>query len=156
MLMQQYHDAEYGRIKNDDAELFEKLCLECFQAGLSWRTVLCKRDAFRQCFFGFDAGSIALMTPDDIDKLMRDSRIIRNRRKIEAIISNAKIQRSLFGEKGSFFKYIYSFNSGEALSLSLRKNGYTFVGPTICEAYLMSIGAVEGHEKTCYLYKGDQ
>ena len=95
------------------------------------------------------------MTPSDVEMLMKDSRIIRNRRKIEAIIRNAKLHVTLFGEQGSFFSYVYSYHNGKALSLDLRKKGYSFVGPTICESFLMSIGAIEGHEKTCFLYKGD-
>lgn len=155
-LMCEYHDMEYGRKKEDDVELFEKLCLECFQAGLSWRTVLYKRDAFRQSFFCFDIDKIASITKEYVELLMLDNAIIRNRRKINAVIQNAKLHQLLFSEKGRFKDYVYSFKSGNELSLSLKKKGYCFVGPTICESFLMSIGAIEGHEKICFLYKGDQ
>ena len=89
--MQAYHDDEFGQRKHSDTALFEKLCLEAFQAGLSWRTVLVKRDAFREAFMGFDAGKVAGMTEDDVEALMGNPRIIRNRRKIEAVIHNARL-----------------------------------------------------------------
>lgn len=154
-LMCGYHDNEYGQRLSSDTKLFEKLCLECFQAGLSWRTILKKREDFRRCFFGFDINRVADMTRQDVEILMNDSRIVRNRRKIKAVIENAKLQKRLFGEKGDFVKYVYSYKSGNALSLNLKKKGYTFVGPIICESFLMSVGAIEGHETTCFLYKGD-
>lgn len=154
-LMCEYHDHEYGRKKDNDKELFEKLCLECFQAGLSWRTVLYKRDAFRECFFDFDPVKAAEISQEYVEKLMQDTRIIRNRRKIEAVVSNAKKHCVIFGEDGSFRNYVYSFRSGDALSKDLKKKGYRFVGPTICESFLMSVGAVEGHEKSCFFHKGD-
>ena len=154
-LMCAYHDTEYGQVRNGDTALFEKLCLECFQAGLSWRTVLAKRTAFRECFFDFDADRVAEMSAQDVEALMQDKRIIRSRKKIEAVIRNARIHQKLFHEKGSFFRYVYDFDSGAALSSDLKKKGYRFVGPTICESFLMSVGAIEGHEKTCFLYKGE-
>lgn len=154
-LMCEYHDYEYGIKKDSDRELFEKLCLECFQAGLSWRTVLYKRDAFRECFFDFDPIKVADIIPEYVEELMQDTRIIRNRRKIEAVVRNAKKHCVIFDENGSFHNYVYSFKSGDALSKDLKKKGYRFVGPTICESFLMSVGAIEGHEKSCFLYKGD-
>lgn len=154
-LMCEYHDHEYGRKKDNDKELFEKLCLECFQAGLSWRTVLYKRDAFRECFFNFDPVKAANISSEYVEKLMQDTRIIRNRRKIEAVVNNAKKHCVIFDEDGSFTNYVYAFESGDALSRDLKKKGYRFVGPTICESFLMSVGAIEGHEKSCFLYKGD-
>ena len=149
-----YHDEEYGRRKDSDAELFEKLCLECFQAGLSWRTVLIKRDALRQLFFDFDAAGMADMTEADVARLMEDARIIRCRRKIEAVIQNARLQTALFASPGSFAAYVYGFESGEALSKDLKRLGYRFAGPVICEAFLQSVGATEGHEPQCDLYGG--
>ncbi len=154
-LLQKYHDEEFGRRKHSDRELFEKLCLECFQAGLSWRTVLYKRDALRQRFYDFNAARVAAMTPYDIDSLMDDARIIRCRRKIEAVVRNAARQTALFPSPGNFCAYVYGFNSGEALSKELKRLGYAFVGPTICEAFLQSVGAVEGHEPDCDFYGGD-
>lgn len=154
-LLRQYHDEEYGNIKNSDRELFEKLCLECFQAGLSWRTVLYKREALRQCFLGFYEAHVSAMTQADVDSLMQDARIIRCRRKIEAVIANARRQAALFCAPGSFQAYVYGYNSGEALSKDLKLKGYRFVGPVICEAFLQSVGAIEGHEEHCDLYKGE-
>lgn len=153
--MCEYHDNEYGKIKADDLSLFEKLCLECFQAGLSWRTVLYKRVAFRQRFYGFDIEKVAAMTEQKVAQLLEDTAIIRNRRKIEAVIHNAKMHLEYFSQCGSFTAYVYSHKKGEALSVSLKQKGYRFVGPTICESFLMSVGAIEGHESTCFLYKGD-
>jgi DNA-3-methyladenine glycosylase I len=153
-VLRRYHDEEYGRRKHGDTALFEKLCLECFQAGLSWRTVLYKREALRQCFFGFDAARMAAMTLDDTETLMGDVRIIRCRRKIEAVIANARRQVELFAAPGSFEAYVYGFNSGEALSKDLKRLGYAFAGPVICEAFLQSVGAIEGHEPHCELHGG--
>ncbi len=154
-LMRQYHDNEYGQKMDNDTQLFEKLCLEGFQAGLSWRTVLKKREDFRRCFFDFDIDKVSTMTQRDIDMLMNDSRIIRNRAKITAVIENAKLQKQYFGEKGAFADYVYSYKNGDKLSCDLKKKGYIFAGPVICESFLMSVGAIEGHEKNCYLYKGE-
>ena len=153
-MLRRYHDEEYGRCKHGDIALFEKLCLECFQAGLSWRTVLYKREALRQCFFGFDAARMAAMTQNDIDRLMGDERIIRCRRKIEAVIRNARRQVELFAALGSFETYVYGFGSGESLSKDMKRLGYAFAGPTICEAFLQSVGAMEGHEPQCELFGG--
>jgi DNA-3-methyladenine glycosylase I len=152
ILLMEYHDTEYGQIKAGDTALFEKLCLECFQAGLSWRTVLYKREAFREVFYGFDPLKVAAMTERDVERLMQDSRIIRNRRKIEASIHNAGKILDLLTETGSLKTYFYSFKSGGALSADLKKRGFLFAGETICEALLMSIGAIEGHEAICFLY----
>lgn len=152
MLLREYHDNEYGRKKVSDQELFEKLSLECFQAGLSWRTVLYKREAFHRLFFDFKPEKVARMTQEDANRLMGEKEIIRNRRKIEAVICNAKAHVSQFGEEGSFSKYVYSFRSGADLSKDIKRRGYRFAGPVICEAFLMSVGAIEGHETDCYLY----
>lgn len=153
-LMRDYHDTEFGRRKNSDAALFEKLCLECFQAGLSWRTVLHKREAFRRAFFGFDPYRVALMGADDVDALMRDSGIIRNRLKIESAIHNARLHTVQFPNEGSFAAYVYGFTRGDALCRDLKKRGYRFLGPTICESFLGSVGAIEGHELGCDLFRG--
>ena len=136
--------------------LFEKLCLEIFQAGLSWRTVLQKRDAFRQRFFGFDIGYVARMTEEDAAALMDDARIIRNRRKIAAVIGNAQAHRTMFPRDGDFVRYVYAQTDGTVMALDLKTKGYCFVGPTICTSFLMSVGAVPGHETTCFLYQGDR
>ncbi len=152
-LMRDYHDNEYGRKKNDDRALFEKLCLEMFQAGLSWRTVLYKRDALRASFFGFDITRVAEMTPDDIAVLMDDSRIIRNRRKIEAVIHNAQLYLAQFPKTGDFVQYVYAYTDGGLMSADMKARGFRFVGPTVCRSLLMSVGATPGHEKTCFYYK---
>lgn len=152
LLLLEYHDNEYGKRKSSDRELFEKLCLECFQAGLSWRTVLYKRDALKQCFFNFQPEKVLSMTQDDAAALMNNKDIIRNRRKIEAVINNAKAHNEYFAEEGAFTRYVYSYKDGAVLSDNLKRKGYRFVGPTICESFLMSVGAMEGHEETCFLY----
>lgn len=154
-LMVEYHDNEYGRRKDSDEKLFEKLCLEIFQAGLSWRTVLYKRKAFRQRFYNFDINKVASIQQDYIDELLVDKRIIRNHRKIEAVVHNANMHKIHFAAEDSFKDYVYSFSDKEELTKDLKKKGYRFVGPTICESFLMSVGAIEGHEKHCFLYKGD-
>lgn len=155
-LLRIYHDEEYGRVKPDDRELFEKLCLECFQAGLSWRTVLVKREALRECFLGFSPERVAGMGEADVERIMRDERVIRCRRKIEAVIANARRQAALFCMPGSFQAYVYGFESGEALSKDLKRKGYAFAGPVICESFLQSVGAIEGHEKHCFLFGGER
>lgn len=152
LLLLEYHDNEYGKRKLSDSALFEKLCLECFQAGLSWRTVLYKREALRQCFFNFEPEKVAMMTADDLGTLMNNKYIIRNRRKIEAVINNAKAHIKQFAEEGSFERYVYSCKDGAIFSDDLSRRGYRFVGPIICESFLMSVGAIEGHEKECFLF----
>ena len=151
-ILMQYHDGEYGKKKDGDNELFEKLCLECFQAGLSWRTVLYKREALRKRFYGFEPKRIILIGDEEIREMMKDESVIRNRRKIEAVVENARLQAALFPQEGSFSRYVYSFRSGFALSKDLKKKGYRFAGPVICESFLMSVGAIEGHEPQCFLY----
>lgn len=151
-LLQDYHDNEYGRLKTDDAALFEKLCLESFQAGLSWRTVLAKREAFREAFSGFDIEQCAALEDAYLETLMNDERIIRNRRKIFAVRENAKATLRVIEEFGSFFKYIYSFKKPEVLLRSLKSYGYVFVGPTMTEAFMQSVGILEAHEPGCFLY----
>jgi DNA-3-methyladenine glycosylase I len=153
-LMRDYHDTEFGKRKNNDKALFEKLCLECFQAGLSWRTVLYKREAFRRAFHAFDPSQVARMTQQDSERLMQDCSIIRNRRKIDATIHNARLHVVQFPTEGSFTAYVYSFTDGNMLCHDLKKRGYRFLGPTICDSFLGSVGAIEGHEPCCDLYKG--
>jgi DNA-3-methyladenine glycosylase I len=127
-LIREYHDNEYGRRKKSDTELFEKLCLEAFQAGLSWRTVLIKRDALREWFFGFDVRKVAQIEPLRIEDMMSDERIIRNRRKIEAVVHNARMQQLCFPGEGDFVSYVYSFSDKDELCADLKKKGYKFVG----------------------------
>ena len=152
LLLKEYHDNEYGRLKTDDTSLFEKLCLESFQAGLSWRTVLAKRGAFREAFFGFDIRKCAELEDEYLDSLLFDQRIIGNRRKIFAVRENARATLRVIGEHGSFFKYVYSFKKPQALLASLKRYGYVFVGPTMAESFMQSIGILEAHEPGCFLY----
>ncbi|MFA5676158.1 MAG: DNA-3-methyladenine glycosylase I [Christensenellales bacterium] len=152
MLMQAYHDNEYGRKMNNDAELFEKLCLECFQAGLSWRTILYKRDALREAFLGFEPALIARMDAGDVDALMKNSGIIRNKKKIEAVIHNARLHKAQFPDDGDFVRYVYGFSEGAALCADLKKRGYRFIGQTMCVSFLLSVGAVKAHESQCFLH----
>ncbi len=156
ILIRQYHDTEYGRKKKSDTQLFEKLCLEIFQAGLSWRTVLYKREALREWFFGFEPDRAAAIDGAHIEKMLDDVRIIRNRRKIEAVVYNALKHLENFPGKGSFVRYVYSFTDKDELCADLKKKGYKFIGDTICESFLMSVGAVEAHENNCFLYKGER
>ena len=168
---QRYHDEEWGRPVRDDYALFEKLCLEGFQAGLSWITILKKRDRFREVFHSFDPEKIAGMTNEDISRLMLDAGIIRNKLKIEATISNAQAWLKIM-ESGnnSFANFIWATVDGttkinqpktktevpsktkeaEILSKRLKKAGFRFVGPTICYAFMQSMGLVNDHIKGCW------
>jgi DNA-3-methyladenine glycosylase I len=172
-LYREYHDREWGTPVHDDIALFELLVLEGFQAGLSWATILRKRDAFRQAFDGFDPEAVAAYGDSDVERLLRDSRIIRNRRKIEAAINNAKRFIDVQNEFGSFDSYVWRFVGGKpvinsfksfsevpaftavstTMSRDLKKRGFKFVGPTICYAYMQSIGLVNDHLTHCFRYK---
>lgn len=151
-LLKEYHDNEYGRIKTSDTALFEKLCLESFQAGLSWRTVLAKREAFRRAFFCFDIEKCAHMADEYLKSLMFQKEIIRNRRKIFAVRENARAVKRVIEDHGSFFKYVYSFKRPQAMLASLKEYGFVFVGPTMVESFMQSIGIIEAHEQGCFLY----
>ena len=155
-LMIEYHDNEYGRIKTGDAALFEKLCLESFQAGLSWRTVLLKRDAFRRAFHGFAISECADLEDSYLESLLDDREIIRNRRKIFAVRENARAALRVVAEYGSFFRFVYSFKRPETMLLALRQYGFVFVGRTICESFMQSVGILEAHEPDCFLYRALQ
>jgi DNA-3-methyladenine glycosylase I len=163
-LLAQYHDEEWGVPVHDDRLLFEMLNLEGAQAGLSWLTVLKKRDAYRKAFKNFDAKKLVVFTDQMCDELMKNDGIIRNRLKIRAVVENAKAYLNV-STKGSFDSYIWSFSDGkiiphtkreEAIELSkvmskdLLKRGFKFVGPTICFAYMQAIGMVNDHEKGCF------
>lgn len=163
-----YHDEEWGVPKTHDAALFEKLCLEVFQAGLSWLTVLRKRAAFHAAFQGFDAEAIARYGPETVDALMADPGIIRNRRKIEATVANAKAYLRL-REETSLSAFLWDFVDSEPvqnrfadpadvpavtplskrLSRALKERGFRFTGPTLAYAYMQSIGMVNDHLVTC-------
>jgi DNA-3-methyladenine glycosylase I len=163
-----YHDEEWGVPKTDEAALFEKLCLEVFQAGLSWLTVLRKREAFNAAFDGFDAETVARYGPEKIEALMAEPDIIRNRRKIEAVINNAQAYLRL-RETTTLADFLWDFVDGEAiqncvtdpadvpaatplseqLSCALRERGFRFTGPTLAYAYMQSVGMVNDHLVTC-------
>lgn len=165
-----YHDNEWGREVTDDRRMFEFLVLESAQAGLSWITVLRRREGYRRAFAGFDAEKVAAFGPDDVECLMLDTGIIRNRGKIESAISNARIFLGLQKEFGSFCAYLRSFLPdgkpivnrwrtlaevpastplSDAISKDLKKQGFRFFGTTICYAHLQAVGYVNDHLADC-------
>jgi DNA-3-methyladenine glycosylase I len=164
-----YHDEEWGKEVHDDKILFEFLVLESAQAGLSWITILKRREGYRKAFAGFDAEKVARFTPEDVERLMQDSGIIRNRLKIEAAISNASRFLEIQKEFGSFDKYMYSFlpdgkpikNSrrgkdipasteiSDIISKDMKKRGFKFFGTTICYAHMQATGMVNDHIVDC-------
>jgi DNA-3-methyladenine glycosylase I len=145
-----YHDEEWGTPLHDDRLLFEFLILEGMQAGLSWETVLKKRDAFRRAFLRFDPLTVSRLTSKDVTRLMKDETIIRNRAKIEAAIGNAKGLLALRKEFGSFDRYVWGFEDKDLLSKDLKRRGFRFVGPTIVESFMQAVGIRNDHERTCY------
>lgn len=161
-----YHDNEWAQPLRDDRKLFEFLILESFQAGLSWETILNKRENFRSAFDGFDPEIVSRYDEEKILALMADSGIVRNRRKIEAAICNAFVFLDLQKEWGSFSNYIWHFTDGktiseagltysplsDSISKDLRKRGMRFVGTTIIYAYLQAIGIIRSHDPDCDLY----
>jgi len=164
-----YHDAEWGKPLHDDAALFEFLVLEGAQAGLSWETVLRKRERYRKLFGGFDPAFVANVTPARIKRMMLDPGIIRNRAKIESAVSNARALLLVRQEFDTFDDYVWRFVGGkpirnrwrrleevpsstpqsEAMSSDLRKRGFRFVGPTICYAFMQAVGMVNDHLLDC-------
>lgn len=152
-LLVRYHDDEFGKIITDDDKLFEKLSLEVFQAGLSWRTVLAKREFFREVFSGFRINAVANLSDAYLDSLLLDSRIIRNRRKIYAIRTNALAAQKIIADGQTFFKFVYAYKDPEKLMSALKSYGFTFIGHTIIESFMQSIGILEAHEISCFLYR---
>lgn len=170
--MRDYHDIEWGFATTDDRLLFEKINLEGFQSGLSWKTVLDKRDDFRRVFHEFDPTSVARMKERDVVRLLGDASIIRHRGKIESTINNARRCLDLIEEKGSLAKHIWSFEpprrrlaptveevsgfitSAESVALSkdLKKRGWSFVGPTTMYAFMQSMGLVNDHHAGCHVH----
>jgi len=166
-----YHDEEWGRPVADDTRLFEKICLEGFQSGLSWITILRKRDNFRRAFKDFNPADVARFTARDVDRLLKDAGIIRHRGKIESTINNAQRALELIEEKGSLAAYFWSWEplpstrpkklthaqlmkmsttpQSVALSKDLKKRGWTFVGPTTCYAFMQAMGLVNDHIDNC-------
>jgi len=167
--MNEYHDREWGRPAHEDSRHFEYLVLDAFQAGLSWRTVLHKRERFRHVFHRFDPRRIARYTGGDVKRLLADPGIIRNRLKIEGTVRNARQFLRIQEEFGSFDEYIWRFTAGrsilnrwktlgevpcrtpesDAMSADLRRRGFSFIGSTICYAYMQAAGLVNDHLLAC-------
>jgi len=171
--MVRYHDREWGVPVHDDHRLFEFLILEGAQAGLSWATILKKRDHYRQAFANFDARRIARFTTADVKRLLRDAGIVRNRLKVQATITNARAFLAVQREFGSFDAYIWRFIGGQpkqyrrrrmrdvpastrasdAMSRDLKKRGFRFVGSTICYAFMQAVGMVNDHTIDCFRHR---
>jgi DNA-3-methyladenine glycosylase I len=169
-----YHDEEWGVPIRDDRQLFEKLILDGFQAGLSWLTILKKRDNFIAAFDGFEPTAIARYGPEKIDSLMQDTGIVRNRAKIEATIGNARGWLEIMERPGGFSGFLWQFVDGEprvnrwrgvaevpaetaeskGMSKALKAEGFRFVGPTICYAFMQAVGMVNDHTLDCFRHKG--
>ena len=172
-LMVRYHDEEWGTPLHDDDRLFEFMVLDAFQAGLSWKTILYKRENFRKAFDGFDARKIARYREAKLARLMQDAGIIRNRAKIAATVTNAKAFLQTQKEFGSFDKFIWQFTGhktlstrraagappvatspeSDAMSAELRRRGFKFVGSTICYAFMQAAGMINDHQVSCFRYK---
>ena len=161
-----YHDNEWGFPVTDDIRLFEKICLEGFQSGLSWRTILTKRENFRQAFAGFDFNKVAKFDDRDVMRLLGDEGIVRHKGKIEATINNAKRAIELVEEAGSLAAFFWQFEPADAqgkprtvsttaesvaLSKALKKRGWKFVGPTTAYAFMQAMGLVNDHAEECFV-----
>jgi len=169
-LMVAYHDGEWGVPLHDDRALFEFLILEGAQAGLSWSTILRRREGYRRAYRGFDPAKVARFGDRDVTRLLADATIVRNRAKIAASIRNAQAFREVAREHGSFDTYLWAYVDGvpivnrprtsadvparselaDRLSADLRRRGFGFVGPTICYAFLQAVGVVDDHAATCF------
>ena len=165
-----YHDAEWGVPSHDDHHLFEMLCLEGAQAGLSWSTILRKRDNYRKAFDNFDAQKMARYTAARMERLLQDPGIVRNRLKVQAFVLNARVFLETVAEHGTFDRYIWQFAptakrrkrprymsdfvvstpESDAMSKDLGKKGFKFVGTTICYAYMQAVGLVDDHQQRCW------
>ena len=165
-----YHDREWGAPRRDDAGLFEFLILESAQAGLSWTTILRKREGYRRAFAGFDAEAVSRFTPDDVERLMLDSGIVRNRLKITSTIRNARLFLDIAARHGSFSAYIWNFVDGvpiinhwrdisevpastpisDRIAKEMKRQGFTFFGSTIVYAYMQAVGMVNDHLVGCF------
>lgn len=162
-----YHDTEWGFPVDNDQRLFEKLCLETFQSGLSWRTILTKRESFRLAFEYFDFHRVALFDDRDVEKLLENKDIVRNKRKILAVINNAKRALEMIEKEGSLAAFIWRYEPDEntlpppetqttcpesiALSKELKKRGWQFVGPTTMYAFMQSMGLINDHAEDCFM-----
>lgn len=172
-LMIKYHDEEWGVPLHEDQKLFEFMVLDAFQAGLSWKIVLHKREHFRKAFDNFEVGKVAKYGERDIARLLDDEKIIRNKAKIHSTVQNAKCFLLVQQEFGSFNKYIWQFTGGktirhnltalnemlvsseesDAMSKDLKKRGFKFVGTTICYSFMQAAGMINDHLKSCFRYK---
>jgi DNA-3-methyladenine glycosylase I len=168
-----YHDDEWGVPAHDDRHLFEMLTLEGAQAGLSWKTILDKREGYRRAFAGFDPAKVARFRPVKIDRLLADPGIVRNRLKVESTVANARAVLTVQAELGSLDAYLWSFVDGapivyrsrslgdlpaetdesRAMSKDLKRRGFRFVGPTVCYALMQATGMVNDHETGCFRYE---
>src|SRR3954451_24888301 len=162
-----YHDTEWGFPVADDRRLFEKLCLEGFQSGLSWRTILAKRENFRAAFHQFDFERVAGFTERDVERLLQDAGIVRHRGKIEAVINNARRALELVDQEGSLAAFVWRYEpnpsapptpqavsvSPESIALSkeLKRRGWSFVGPTTVYAFMQAMGLVNDHAADCWV-----
>jgi len=160
-----YHDTEWGFPVDDDRRLFEKLCLEGFQSGLSWRTILAKRENFRAAFHDFDVDRIARFTDRDVERLLKNEGIVRHRGKIASVINNARRAQELSKQEGSLAAYVWRYEPAAAerakpqtastsaasiaLSKDLKKRGWSFVGPTTVYAFMQAMGLVNDHVEGC-------
>lgn len=149
-LYQQYHDTEWGLPTADDRRLFEKICLEGFQSGLSWITILRKRENFRKAFRNFDHEAVAKFAPRDVERLLRDEGIVRHRGKIESTINNARRMRELVRDEGSLAAYVWRFDDAKRLASDLKRRGWSFVGPTTVYAFMQACGIVNDHAPDCF------
>ena len=167
-----YHDEEWGVPSHDDRHLFELLTLEGAQAGLSWSTILNKRDGYRRAFAEFDPRTVARFTPEHVDRLLEDPGIVRNRLKVESTVANAARVLEVQEELGSFDAYLWRFVDGKpvvgrwrtlaelpaetegsrALSRDLKRRGFRFVGPTVCYAFMQAVGLVNDHTLDCFRF----
>ena len=148
-----YHDKEWGVPLRDDRRLFECLILEGAQAGLSWDTILAKRQNYRKAFAGFDAAKISRYGAKERRRLLADAGIVRHAGKIDAAIANARAVLAVRKEFGSFSRYVWSFNDAAALSKDLKKRGFRFVGPTTVYAFMQAVGMVNDHDRRCFRYR---
>ncbi|WP_251877905.1 DNA-3-methyladenine glycosylase I [Achromobacter sp. Marseille-Q4954] len=166
-----YHDTEWGYPEGDDRALFEQLCLEGFQSGLSWRTILSKRDAFRRGFANFEPAKVARFGEKEVLRLLDDAGIVRHRGKIEAVINNAARALEMIEREGSLGAYLWRFEApkgtpstrgastsaqSEALSKALKKLGWKFVGPTTVYAFMQSVGMVNDHSPDCHCHAASE
>ena len=166
-----YHDDEWGTPSHDDRHLYEMIVLEGAQAGLSWSTILRKREGYRRAFAGFDAEAVARFGPADIDRLMADAGIVRNRLKVESAVANARAVLAVREEHGSLDAFLWGLVPGAPLrrgsgdvpaetaesrnmSKELKRAGFRFVGPTVCYAFMQAVGIADDHAPTCFRYAG--